>query len=389
MAQRQPAGGASSICFGTENDASAANTQSMNAFAKGSDQNCGNFISDRPSTGLHAPPGGVSTICFGDYDAKTDSEKPRSMNAFATGSNQNSGGGVSTICLGDYSAGKDEAEKPRSLSAHAPGGASTVCLGMDDNDWKSSASSIRQEAVLLGVQASPRQPAGGATTIMLGASPSEQAAKAEDVRMEEPDVEEEAADSSHPAEVMEVEQMVVEAAKEEELEDINMSSPEPVVKVGEDDTAAAAGAAKRFLQFGEAGVADPSERAPPGGAASIDMGSSWTSSEWKASSSDFVSQSDAIRDAPASARHAPGGMSTIMLGASQSEVAQKQAWLAKDEDVKMESPSKKTKVDEVAAAGSVMASSKQRLIFDQDPPTPLRNSTPRAPPGGASSVMLG
>ncbi|CAE8652470.1 unnamed protein product [Polarella glacialis] len=359
----------------------------MNAFATGSNQNSGNFISDRPSTGIHAPPGGVSTICFGDYDAKTDSEKPSSMNAFATGSNQNSGGGVSTICLGDYSA--DEAEKPRSLSAHAPGGASTVCLGMDESDWKSSASSIRQEAVLLGVQASPRQPAGGATTIMLGASPSEQAAKAEDVRMEEPDVVEEAADSSHPAEVMEVEQMVVEAAKEEELEDIRMSSPEPVVKVGEDDTAAAAGAAKRFLQFGEAGVADPSERAPPGGAASIDMGSSWTSSEWKASSSDFVSQSDAIRDAPASARHAPGGMSTIMLGASQSEVAQKQAWLAKDEDVKMESPSKKTKVDEVAAAGSVMASSKQRLIFDQDPPTPLRNSTPRAPPGGASSVMLG
>ena len=51
--------------FGAPSDARA---QSSNAYANGADQNCGNCITDRPSTRLHAPPGGRSQIAFGDVD---------------------------------------------------------------------------------------------------------------------------------------------------------------------------------------------------------------------------------------------------------------------------------------------------------------------------------
>eukprot|EP00466_Bigelowiella_natans_P017482 jgi/Bigna1/88520/estExt_fgenesh1_pg.C_330082 len=39
--------------------------QSSNAFANGTRPECGNFITDRPSTRVHAPPGGRSQITFG------------------------------------------------------------------------------------------------------------------------------------------------------------------------------------------------------------------------------------------------------------------------------------------------------------------------------------
>jgi len=51
--------------FGAPSDARA---HSSNAYANGADQNCGNFITDRPSTRLHEPPGGRSQIAFGDVD---------------------------------------------------------------------------------------------------------------------------------------------------------------------------------------------------------------------------------------------------------------------------------------------------------------------------------
>ena len=37
-----------------------------NAYASGANQNCGNVITDRPTTRLHAPPGGSSSICLSD-----------------------------------------------------------------------------------------------------------------------------------------------------------------------------------------------------------------------------------------------------------------------------------------------------------------------------------
>eukprot|EP01060_Flectonema_neradi_P031815 TRINITY_DN4929_c0_g1_i1.p1 TRINITY_DN4929_c0_g1~~TRINITY_DN4929_c0_g1_i1.p1 ORF type:complete len:116 (+),score=9.17 TRINITY_DN4929_c0_g1_i1:49-396(+) len=39
-------------------------SQSSNAWASNACQNSGNVISDRPTTRIHAPPGGKSSICF-------------------------------------------------------------------------------------------------------------------------------------------------------------------------------------------------------------------------------------------------------------------------------------------------------------------------------------
>ena len=40
---------------------------SSNAYANGANQNCGNVITDRSSTRLHAPPGGHSTFRIGGW----------------------------------------------------------------------------------------------------------------------------------------------------------------------------------------------------------------------------------------------------------------------------------------------------------------------------------
>lgn len=39
---------------------------SSNAYASGVNQNAGNFLTEKPITRIHAPPGGVSSISFGD-----------------------------------------------------------------------------------------------------------------------------------------------------------------------------------------------------------------------------------------------------------------------------------------------------------------------------------
>lgn len=89
---------------------------SSNAFANGSRQNCGNVITDRSTTRLHAPPGGKSSVSLTWESppaqppqqhklplapAKNDEPglqenqlvQPRelSSNAFANGANQNVG----------------------------------------------------------------------------------------------------------------------------------------------------------------------------------------------------------------------------------------------------------------------------------------------------------
>jgi len=55
----------SNSAFGQRQQRSSSNT-----FARGSDQNCGNVMTDRPTTRVFAPPGGVSSIHFGGDDAK-------------------------------------------------------------------------------------------------------------------------------------------------------------------------------------------------------------------------------------------------------------------------------------------------------------------------------
>jgi len=41
------------------------NQMSSNAFATGTNQNCGNVITDRSTTRIHAPPGGTSSFSIG------------------------------------------------------------------------------------------------------------------------------------------------------------------------------------------------------------------------------------------------------------------------------------------------------------------------------------
>ena len=84
---------------------------SSNSFANGANQNCGNVISDRSSTRLHAPPGGRSTagsLIFGG--AAPAADVGISSNKFANGANQN---------CGNYMTGRS------STRLHAPPGGSS------------------------------------------------------------------------------------------------------------------------------------------------------------------------------------------------------------------------------------------------------------------------
>merc|ERR1719408_520066 len=73
--------------------AGSRDLRSSNAFANGSNQNCGNVLTDRPTTRVHAAPGGGSQVgallsgCA-EEDRRSDL---RSSNAFANGANQNCG----------------------------------------------------------------------------------------------------------------------------------------------------------------------------------------------------------------------------------------------------------------------------------------------------------
>jgi SPIRAL1-like protein len=51
--------------------------RSSNAFANGANQNCGNVLTDRPTTRLHAPPGGKSQI---SSILSWDTEEPEPRN---------------------------------------------------------------------------------------------------------------------------------------------------------------------------------------------------------------------------------------------------------------------------------------------------------------------
>jgi len=110
-------------------------TVSSNAFANGANQNCGNKITDRPTTRLHQAPGGTSTICLGedlssegtDHNTQpgkvasvevAETKKTVSSNAFANGANQNAGNTIT--------------DRPTTRLHQAPGGTSTICLGSDE-----------------------------------------------------------------------------------------------------------------------------------------------------------------------------------------------------------------------------------------------------------------
>eukprot|EP00438_Fugacium_kawagutii_P036032 Skav221502 [mRNA] locus=scaffold2743:106504:116434:- [translate_table: standard] len=113
VTQTVPPGGKSSICLGMDGKDTAP--VSSNAFACGVSQNCGNVLTERPTTLLHAPPGGHSTICL-RHDEPAAAETPRRVCA----------GGASSVCLGtDVSGG---------LNHFRLSGKSSICLGMDGKD---------------------------------------------------------------------------------------------------------------------------------------------------------------------------------------------------------------------------------------------------------------
>ena len=152
-------GGKSSICLGL--DAKAAAPVSSNAFACGNNQNCGNVLTDRPTTLLHAPPGGHSTIRLGHEPhepAEGRSERSEKSESRPVGGEDHiswgevplqsstghrvPAGGKSTICLGELGENKNVTESPVAeaslesdeapLTRRVPaGGTSTVCLGTD------------------------------------------------------------------------------------------------------------------------------------------------------------------------------------------------------------------------------------------------------------------
>mmetsp|Transcript_68100 Transcript_68100/g.163439 ORF Transcript_68100/g.163439 Transcript_68100/m.163439 type:complete len:239 (+) Transcript_68100:125-841(+) len=125
---------------------------SSNAFASGSNQNCGNSICDRPMTRVVAPPGGSSSISFGWEDTSGGRRQPPpngpperqprdyysgagvrddfvpagvarsrdSANSFASGANQNNGNVIS------------DTSTTRRICP--PGGSSSLNLSWSDND---------------------------------------------------------------------------------------------------------------------------------------------------------------------------------------------------------------------------------------------------------------
>mmetsp|Transcript_47628 Transcript_47628/g.58551 ORF Transcript_47628/g.58551 Transcript_47628/m.58551 type:complete len:345 (-) Transcript_47628:133-1167(-) len=159
-----PPGGKSSICFGM--DSKEAAPVSSNAFACGISQNCGNVLTERPTTLLHAPPGGHSTISLGhDAPAEVKSEsRPVGGEdhirwdpiAQSPASHRIPAGGKSSICLGENvttlamadaseskSAETSDVDEAALTSRRVPaGGASTVCLGTDISEWSLSSRAL-------------------------------------------------------------------------------------------------------------------------------------------------------------------------------------------------------------------------------------------------------
>ncbi|KAG2499562.1 hypothetical protein HYH03_002507 [Edaphochlamys debaryana] len=83
--------------------------KSMNNYTRPAGQNVGNFLTDRSSSRVLAPPGGASQIVFGDADA------PKTGNNYARPGGQNVGNFLT--------------DKPSSKVSAPPGGASQIIFG--------------------------------------------------------------------------------------------------------------------------------------------------------------------------------------------------------------------------------------------------------------------
>jgi len=298
---RQAPGGTSSICLGDESSQQAKKSQSSNAYATGSNQNCGNVLTDRPSTALKAPPGGVSTICLGTDDSSPAA--PKSSNAFANGSNQNSGNVIS---------------ERSSTGIHAPpGGVSTICLGADVNDWKAESRTFSdQTSVILGAEPSPRVDVGGKDHIVLGAGPvilgvdpvTRAVGGTDQIVFGASEAPRPATGgpAGGPATIClgsTKDEWTTSSSKlVDQTEAVQAQLPMDKVDVGGTD----------HIVFGKAEEARPVTAGPSGGVATICLGS--MKEEWTTTSSKLVDQTEAVQSQLPLAKMDVGGKDHVILG---------------------------------------------------------------------------
>lgn len=176
---RKPPGGESTVSFAGEQSSSTApdlvvrqtpggnssicfgmsdnqGNESSNSYANGANQNCGNFITNRSSTRLTHGPGGPTTICLGMEEEEKPPEKLAPTGRVAPG-------GETTICFGLASESEpvDVNHMPRPV-----GGAATICLGVaNDEDSEEGSDAAKAQT--------DRVAPGGASTICLGSAPDE------------------------------------------------------------------------------------------------------------------------------------------------------------------------------------------------------------------------
>lgn len=334
---RQAPGGVSSICLGLNNSELKAGAISSNAFASNTSQNSGNFLTERPSTTLLAPPGGRSTICLGEYpevkqlvppvvppggkssiclglDGKEAA--PVSSNAFACGNNQNCGnvltnrpttllhappGGRSTIRLGhdpaEAAEGKSSKSEPRPVGGEdhlshwgevplrttghrvPAGGKSTICLGVENENVTESpavAEASQLESTAEVADEAPltrRVPAGGTSTVCLGTDISEWILSSRALGHSGTNHEE-----ACKAEAKQETESEDQLEKEESLVEIEEASPQPdlegvilgVEKIDEDKTAISKSVQSEMNMLQD--LPTPARRAPPGGVATVLLG---------------------------------------------------------------------------------------------------------------------
>jgi len=117
-------GGESSLgsILGGDYSANVQSGTTSNSFASGANPNSGNVLTERSSTRVHAAPGGESSLggILGGCSSADEGKRTATSNSFASGANPNSGNVLT--------------ERSSTRIRCAPGGASSVTLGGDGYD---------------------------------------------------------------------------------------------------------------------------------------------------------------------------------------------------------------------------------------------------------------
>eukprot|EP00927_Polykrikos_kofoidii_P011685 TRINITY_DN14990_c0_g1_i1.p1 TRINITY_DN14990_c0_g1~~TRINITY_DN14990_c0_g1_i1.p1 ORF type:complete len:616 (+),score=103.08 TRINITY_DN14990_c0_g1_i1:87-1850(+) len=304
---RTAPGGKSTVCLGTDNSAEAYEKvpsavvgcggadslaagertvrPSSNGYAQGSQQNSGNFITDRPTTAVRCAPGGTSTLCLGTDGLTTggNTETTRSPTAVRC-----TPGGKSSVCLGT---------DPATTISEAASASQSI-----SNVPSQRASAGERERASVQVRCAP----GGTSTVVLGTEPRADAF-VRDVSCTTPQADSEMAAAGERRDQMHI--------SERPSTDLRSAPGGPVAVVFGDEHSHAA-----FVREGDcpnrtdqltlaAAVAEvhasaATQRVSPGGASSFVLG---------ASTSDDVEGQPRISE-----RGQPGGPTSICLGTDSS-----------------------------------------------------------------------